>query len=448
MAEVSPFRGLRYDPGHAPDLGRILCPPYDVVDAALERRYREQHEYNAIRLELSMGSVADPPAGAGQGDDRYARAAETLWAWREAGILRQEGAAESFYLHEAEFDHQGARRVRRELVGQVRLEPWDRRVVLPHERTYDRPKADRLRLLEATRTNLSPILAFFPRVASTQDALAAAWDWAEARPAAVHGVDLDDVGHRLWVLQDPLLVDGLRRFFEDRPLFIADGHHRYETALRYQERSQAATDSPSDSAGYVMMHLVAQDDPGLVILPIHRLLRGLDWLDAAELEERLSVEFHPEYFPLWPDAPPEQVDAYVAQLESQGQADRVIGMYGPDPDIFAVVSLRDRRGSPASVPVDRDPSWQELDVVLADEAVIRPLLAEGGLQAEDAIDYTRDAHEAFALVRSRERALAVLLNPTRIEQVAAVALAGERMPEKSTYFYPKAPTGLVLRPLD
>ena len=444
MAEVRPFAGLRYDPRRVSDLGRVLCPPYDVVDAEDERRYRELDPYNAIRLELSTASVAS------EDPDRYVRAAATLREWREQGVL-SEDPRPSFHLHEASFEHAGEVVVRRELIAAVRLEPWERGVVLPHERTHDRPKADRLRLLTATRANLSPVLAFFQRDGDTEDAVSAVWAWATARPPLAEGTDLGGVGHRLWVLDEPGPVEAVRRFFADRPLFIADGHHRYETALRYRDEVREASGGKLPAghpANFVMMHLIAQDDPGLVILPIHRLLRGLDGLDAAELEERLSPEFHSEYYPVWEDAPAEQVDAFVAQLGSQGQADRVIGVYGPDPSIFGILSLRDRKALPPSVPRDHDPSWQQLDVVLADSAVIRPLLAERALDLEDAVEYTHDAHEAFGRVREGQRQLAVLLNPTHIEQIAAVALAGERMPEKSTFFYPKAPTGLVFRAVE
>jgi uncharacterized protein (DUF1015 family) len=440
MADVRPFAGLRFDPLRVGDLGRILCPPYDVMNADDERRYRQHDARNAVRLELSAATVAAGP------EDRYERAAATLREWRGDGTLTRDRSP-CYYLHEASFAHGGATLVRRELIAAVGLEPWERRVVLPHERTYDRPKADRLRLLEATRTNISPILSFFQREPDGEDALGAAWSWAGRTPPLAEGTDLGGVGHRLWALADPPILADLRRFFADRPLFVADGHHRYETALRYREQLGGALPA-AHPANYVLMHLIAQDDPGLVILPIHRLLRGLDGLDAAELEERLAVEFHFEYFPLWPDAPSEQVDAYVTQLESRGRAEKALGIYGPDPTIFGLLSPRNRNALPASIPLDRDPSWRELDVVLADAAVIRPLLAERGLAAEDAIDYTRDAHEAFALVRGGRRQLAVLLNATRVDQVAAVALAGERMPEKSTYFYPKAPTGLVFHPLD
>ena len=437
MADVRPFRGLRFDPARVGDVGQVLCPPYDIINAEQEREYRDRHPNNAVRLELTTASTAE---------DRYTQAADTLRSWRAEGILARDERP-AFYLHEASFGHAGQTLTRRELIASVRLERWESRVVLPHERTYDRPKADRLRLFEATRTNVSPILAFFEREANAEDALSAAWAWTAERPPDAEGTDLDGVGHRLWVLQDDVLVAEVQRDFAERPLFIADGHHRYETALSY--RDSLGGGLPSDHpANFVMTHLIAQDDPGLVILPIHRMLRGLDDLDSEGLEERLSVDFHSEYYPIWPDAPPEQTEAFVMQLTSQGEADRAIGVYGPDPELFGIISLRNRKALPPSIPANRDPSWQELDVVLADLAVIRPLLAERGLEPEDAIDYTRDVHEAFARVRRGERQLAVLLNPTRVEQIAAVARAGERMPEKSTYFYPKAPTGLVLHPLE
>ena len=454
MAEVRPFCGLRYDPTRVPDLGKVLCPPYDVLGEADEPRHRQEHEYNAVRLELRANSVTGSAEGSdGSPDagaiDRYAESAVTLQSWREEGVLVQDETP-ALYLHEASFSHAGQLLTRRELIAAVRLEPWERGVVLPHEWTYDGPKIDRLRVLEATRANISPVLLFFQREGDA-DAVSSTWSWAETQRPIAEGADLDGVSHRLWSVQVDAILEDLRSFFEERPLFVADGHHRYEAALEYREQriKAAGGDLPADHpANFVMVHLIAQDDPGLVILPIHRLLRGLEGLDAAELEERLSVDFHPEYYPLWPETPPEQIDAYVTQLASQGEVDRAIGIYGPDPTIFGIVSLRNRRALPPSVPEDHDQSWRELDVVLADTAIIRPLLADRAVSTEDAVDYTRDFHEAFRLVRGGERQMAVLLNPTRIDQIAAVALAGERMPEKSTYFYPKAPTGLAFRLLE
>jgi uncharacterized protein (DUF1015 family) len=448
MAAVRPFAGLRFASSAAPDVGLVLCPPYDVINAADDRRLRERHPFNVVRLELTTASVAGGP------DDRYEEAASTLRAWRDRGILVREPAP-AFYLHEATFPHAGGQATRRELIAAVGLEPWERRVVLPHERTYPRAKADRLRLLAATETNLSPILVFFERgraahagvAGSEPDAVEAAWARTSTRAPDAAGTDADGVDHRLWVLSDAALVAGLRTSFADRPLFIADGHHRYETALNYLEdrRQQAGGELPADHpARFVMMHLIAADDPGLVILPLHRLVKGASRQDIAALVERLRGDFEVEIR----EAPDDdRLDAVLAELRVRGERGQAVALVTAGSQL---VLLTRPAGAPppSAIPGDRDPSWQALDVVLVDFTIVRPLLAAGGLHAEDAIAYTRDARDAVDQVRSGAADLAVIVNPTRVEQVAAVALAGERMPEKSTYFYPKAPTGLVLRPLE
>jgi uncharacterized protein (DUF1015 family) len=450
MADVRPFRGLRFTPSAAPDLGRVLCPPYDVIDADDDRRLRDLHPYNVVRLELTTASVAGGPEG------RYEDAAKTLHAWREQGVLVRESAP-AYYLHEATFPHAGRQAIRREIIAAVGLEPWDRGVVLPHERTYPRAKADRLRLLAATETNLSPLLVFFQRgrsddrtdVTHRADAVDAAWAWTAARPPDAAGTDAEGVGHRLWVLADDALIEQLRAYFAGRPLFIADGHHRYETALNYLEerRQQAGGDLPPDHpARFVMMHLIADDDPGLVILPLHRLVSGISPDAVSALIERLRGDFAVTVIPdVLAD---ERLDHAMAELRARDEQGQAVALVTPDDS--GVVLLARPAGAPALavLPGDRDASWRALDVVLVDYTIIRPLLAARSLHAEDAIVYTRGAHDALQQVRSGAADLAVLLNPTRVEQVAAVALAGERMPEKSTYFVPKAPTGLVLRPLE
>jgi uncharacterized protein (DUF1015 family) len=445
MADVRPFRGLRFAASAAPDLGLVLCPPYDVIDAEDDRRLREQHRYNVVRLELTTASVAGGPEG------RYDEAASTLRSWRDRGALLRDDVP-AYYLHEATFPHGGTLATRREIIAAVGLEPWDRRVVLPHERTYPRAKADRLRLLAATEANLSPILVFFQRDPAPDgrqaDAVEAAWAWTAGRAPDAVGADADGVGHRLWVLADDALVVDLRAYFVGRPLFIADGHHRYETALNYLEdrRQQAggvlAADHP---ARFVMMHLIASDDPGLVILPLHRLVRGLESTQVRELVDRLREEFE---VTLGEARSAEDLDAVLSELRARGEQGQAVGLWSPEHEELVLLTRPAGAQPPESVPRDRDRSWQGLDVVLVDHAIVRPLLAAQSLHAEDAVAYTRDAHDAVQQVQRGAADVAVLVNPTRVEQVAAVALAGERMPEKSTYFYPKAPTGLVLRPLE
>jgi uncharacterized protein (DUF1015 family) len=446
MADVRPFRGLRFAPSAAPDLGSVLSPPYDVVDASDDRRLREQHPYNVVRLELTTASVAGGPEG------RYDEAASTLRAWRDEGVLVRDEAP-AYYLHEATFPLAGRHATRREIVAAVGLEPWDRRVVLPHERTYPRAKADRLRLLAATETNLSPILVFFQRDRAEkddqEDAVDAAWAWTRDREPDADGTDADGVGHRLWVLSDADLVAGLVAYFAERPLFIADGHHRYETALNYLEdrRQQAGGDLPPEHpARFVMMHLIADDDPGLVILPLHRLVQGVGTQEVSALVDRLGSDFE---VALLDGQTSDDLDAALAELRARGEHGQAVLIRPPECPELVLLTRPAGTPLPAAIPSDRDPSWQALDVVLVDYTIVRPLLASQSLHAEDAISYTRDAHDALQQVLRGETAdVAVLVNPTRVEQVAAVALTGERMPEKSTYFYPKAPTGLVFRPLE
>ncbi|MGE3269660.1 MAG: DUF1015 domain-containing protein [Chloroflexota bacterium] len=446
MATVQPFRGLRFSATAAPDVGQVLCPPYDVIDAADDARLRAQHPLNVVRVELTTASVSGGPEG------RYEEAASTLRDWRRQGALVREDRP-AFYLHEATFPLGGGQRTRRELIAAVGVEPWERRAVLPHERTYPRAKADRLRLLATTQTNLSPILSFFQRDRQRShqhgaDAVDAAWQWAGERPPAAAGTDSEGVGHRLWVLTDSALVEGLQAYFVDRPVFIADGHHRYETALNYLEdqRQQAGSELPADHpARFVMMHLIAEDDPGLVILPLHRLVAGLGTVDIPGLVSDLAGEFQVETRAVQTGA---ALDAALSDLQARGEQGQALALVTSEVADLALLTRPASAPSPAALPSDRDASWRALDVVLLDYTIVRPLLAARQLHAEDAISYTRNAQDAVQRVRSGEVDLAVLVNPTRVEQVAAVALAGERMPEKSTYFYPKAPTGLVFRPLE
>ena len=238
MADVRPFRGLRFTPSAAPDLGSVLCPPYDVIDASDDRRLRDRHPYNVVRLELTTASVAGGPEG------RYDEAAGTLRDWRDAGVLVRDDVP-AYYLHEATFPHAGGHATRREIVAAVRLEPWDRGAVLPHERTYPRAKADRLRLLAATETNLSPILVFFQRDRRRD---------GQSGGRGGRGLGLDGASRARMGLAPTLTASitasgcsrittssrGCAPTSRSRPLFIADGHHRYETALNYLEDRRSA----------------------------------------------------------------------------------------------------------------------------------------------------------------------------------------------------------------
>ncbi len=433
MNRVLPFAGLRFQVRVVGDLGAVVCPPYDVISAEEQRQLQAASPYNAVHVELP----SDPP---GRQGGRYEHAAELLRHWRQARALCPD-ARPAYYLHETRFTVRGERRMRRDLIAALGVEPWEAGTVVPHEHTFAGPKADRLALMAATHANVSPVWVLSRGVPAP---LAEAWAAAEQR-APDTWFSLGDEEHHLWVVDDPGATGAIQRgFAESGPLYVADGHHRYETALAFKGGAGRAL----PGADATLAVITSADDPGLVILPTHRLVRALpDGLAMEELEARWSPSLHLQYFPVW-DAPPlEQLDALRAQLEARGELGPAFGVYGPAPDLFALLELRGRTPPTEALPADRSDAWKSLDVSLLHALVIEPLVEELGRPREQVLGYTRSFHGAFDAVRAGAARLALFLNPTRVSQVLAVADAGDRLPEKSTYFYPKPPTGLVIRDL-
>jgi uncharacterized protein (DUF1015 family) len=433
MVDVSPFRGLRFSTSLVGDLGQVIAPPYDVISPDEQRELLGRSPLNVVRLELPATESGDP----------YEQAARTLEEWRSTGVLVRDNSP-CLYLYEVRFGLGGEQRTRRSLVAALRLEAWESGQVLPHEHTMPAPKEDRLRLLRATRANISPVWTLYSGASA---ALERAWQWADAHSSEWSCELPDDTAHRLWKLEDQDLAEAIRADFGPLRLVLADGHHRYETALTYRDELTAQEQlAPDDPARFVLAHLVAEDDPGLVILPTHRLVRELGELDQVELEAELGSDWHGEYFPIWEGAPPEQLRALLVQLHNEAQTERVVGLFGPDSSIFSILILRNKqlmnqRGA------GRSEAWRGLDVALLEEGLLKPLLERSGADRERAVAYERDPYAALQAVVRGEYQIALFLNPVRAEQVIGVAEAGERMPEKSTYFYPKIPTGVVMREL-
>jgi uncharacterized protein (DUF1015 family) len=434
MPPVLPFAGLRFT-APAAELPRLVCPPYDVISPDEHTQLLRASPHNAVRLELP----ADAP---GQPGSRYASAARDLASWRNAGLLQQDQAP-AFYLSETTYTYANAELRRRDLLAAVAVEPWSARVALPHEHTMAAPKADRLALLDATHLNASPIwlLARHPPAELEQ-----AWATAEARAPDIEFTWRDEQ-HRLWLLDDTETVKALQlAFARSEPLYIADGHHRYETSLTFKHGAAGNV----SGAGATLAAITSADDPGLLALPTHRLLRGLDpTLTLEEAETRWGEVFHVEYYPVWDDAPAEQIDALIQQLASTGRVAPSFGIFGlGQPDLFGILELRGRKPPPDALPADRSDAWKSLDVSLLHTLLIDPLIAATPRPRDEVLGFTRSPHEAVARVRAHEADVAFFLNPTPVAGVLAVADAGDLMPEKSTYFYPKPPAGLVMRDLD
>ena len=434
MAIVKPFRGLLYEPGRFADLSKVLAPPYDVIDAELKRSLHERDPHNVVRLILPEDRDDD-----GEAENRYTRGATALRTWREDGILvRDERPALYLYRQTYRVEGEAEDRQRDGIFAAVRLEDPDAGVVRPHERTLEGPKADRLKLTRATGANLSPIFGLFSdpdgevlhrvRAAVTGDALLA-------------GVDHDGIRHELWRLDDRAAISGFGEALRELEIFIADGHHRYATALNYRTiaRGEQPTAGPAASFEHVLMVLTSMEDEGLAVLPIHRVLHHLPGFDPGafldRVRERVDVR------------PVDGADALEAELGSA--SGRPAGLLlrsadGGAPRAY-VMDLEGRIGRPDDVP----PVLWDLDVrrlhrwIIEEAAGVSP----EAQARKEGLTFFSKAAVARAMVEDGEGDAALFLRSTRIEQVREVARAGEVMPQKSTFFYPKLASGMVLHPL-
>ncbi len=438
MAEVRPLPGIRYAASEA--IGELVTPPYDVISPEAQARYYERNPHNIIRLELGRDEPGDDAL-----DNKYTRAAMLFAQWRLEGVLRQDTPA--LYLYEQRFSARGGEHVRTSLLARVRLEPWDAKVVLPHEQTLAQPKEDRLRVLRATAANLSPIMALYD---DPHEELSKSFVPLRRREPEVAFVDEAGEQHRLWVVPDPILAGAVATFFNARPLYIADGHHRYETALAYRDelrdlRKELLAD---DAANYALMALTAVEDSGLVVLPTHRIIRNVAPEALAQLDARLGAHFTLE--PLPSNDLPQWLNALAEA--GRGGAQNAFALVQPRGASLATLTPAGRAAMAAAGPVGQTAdAWRRLDVAVLQELVLHQALGinDEAIRAGERLSFTRSAEEAVEAVRAGANgaALAALLNPTSPAAMRDVARAGERMPQKSTYFYPKLITGLVINPL-
>lgn len=434
MAEVRPLRGIRYVSEKVGDIAQVVTPPYDVITEAAQATYYARNPYNVIRLELGQTTSEDSVL-----NSVYTRAAAALSDWRLRGVLREE-VEPCYYVYQQTFFHEGQRYTRTSLLARVRLETWDTKVVLPHEHTLAKAKDDRLQLLRACAANLSPVMSLYDDPQGRIRRLLATY----AEHAEV--IITDEVGeeHRLHPIRDSHQLAQIQDFFGERQLYIADGHHRYETALAYQQeiREQRRELYPEDAANFVLMALIAVDDPGMLVLPTHRVLVGLDQATLATLTEtRLAEYFTVQTLPTTLTS-----DALLQQMAAAGRERPTLVVATKDRTLLLTLNEQGEARMAAS---GHSAAWNGLDVAVAQRLVLEAML---GLQAEDMtagthVRYVRDPQQALQAVEGGTAQAALLLNATRVHQIRDVAQVDERMPQKSTYFYPKLITGLVINPL-
>ena len=427
MADVRPFRALRYNTEKAGPMQDLACPPYDIISPQEREAFLARNGRNVIRLELPQ-----------EGEDPYQEAARTFAQWRQEGVLLED-MDEGFYLYEEEFLSQVDRGAPRKTLGllcRVRLEDFANGVVLPHEETLSKAKEDRFRLLSATRCNFSPIYSLYHDEGGVTAARL-----ENLKATCPPRYDFSDglVSHRLWVVNDPEALAAISQDFAGRKLYIADGHHRYETGLRYRDalRQQGAY---LPGADYILMCLTPLEDPGLTVFPTHRLVRGLEGFDPRELLEACQEEFSLQ-------ALPGREESQAALEEAYRAGRHAFALY--DGALWTLLTLKDPAVMEALLP-QSSAALRTLDVSILHSLVLERLLGidRENMANQKNLTYTRSAQEAQASVDRGESQCCFLLNPTRVEEIAQVAQNGEKMPQKSTYFYPKLITGLVLNSLE
>jgi uncharacterized protein (DUF1015 family) len=431
VPEIRPFRALRYRSDQVGDLADVISPPYDVISPEEQRALLARHPANVVRLDLPADDAGDAP------DERYRRAARTLASWRSDGTLHKDPRP-SVYVYEQTYRAPGSgeERSQKGFFARLRLEAYGAGSgVLPHERTFPEPREDRYRLLRATGVNTSPVVAMY---ADGSGVAAAALVRASRAAPEVDIAGHDGVRHRMWVVPeaDDGVVAGLLSAAAAGPITIADGHHRYETALRYRDERRMARSCEEDPPfDYVLVLLLDTTSERLTVLPTHRLVAGLGDDGVRGLFAKL-----PELFEVRDGVSADELVRGFEGAVGRGGQGR-FGLWAREGG--AVLHARRSALEPLLPPGGQ--AVRRLDVTLLGAAIDR-LVGGPGVSLDERLAFTKSAADAIARVDAGEADAGLLLEPTPVEAVVEVAAAGDVMPQKSTYFYPKAASGLVINP--
>ena len=435
MVDIRPFSGLRYNPSVVGGLTQVICPPYDVISPAQQRELYQRTPFNAIRLELAEAFPDDTPDS-----NRYTRTAGHLQQWLAEGVLVPD-APSAMYLVEEQFTFQGRSKLRQGLTTCVRLEEFEKGIVIPHEYTTAGPKQDRLELMKACRANISPIMSLYR---DTEKAIARLLAEVKRKEPVASTEPNGQVSYRVWAIQAPDLLQSIRGTLSAQPIYLADGHHRYETALNYRNLmlEDGNISSEASAANFVMMTMISMNDPDLLILPYHRLVGGLNQQELEGLNNRMRELFEWEEVSLPSSSAQDVASTMEKRLQGKDPRDMVYGIYMALPGQAKgfLLSLKGSRPGSEVPPLERCDMW------FLHQQVLKPALGED--KEGTSVTFVHDEVEAIEAVQRGERQMAFLLRPLPLELFAEVVRQGDRLPPKATFFYPKLPTGLVINRLE
>lgn len=435
MALIRPFCGVRYNLKRIGDLASVITQPYDRIHDAEQARYYELSPYNFVRIILGKRTPHDSET-----DNVYTRARCYGQTWLAERILVRDERPSLYVLEQSFTTPDGQTRTRRGLAAALQLTPFEEGTILPHERTLSGPKVDRLNLTRATAFAWEHIFILYPDESNRVNGILQ--PYLEAHPPIVarEMVIETAVEQRFWAVDDPTVIRAVvEEMAPKRNLIIADGHHRYETMLNYREEMRRQyPDAPDDAAfNFTLVTLVSMSDPGLVILPTHRLVHSYGRMSGQEALEQAR-----EYFDVMPVADRAAMERALREAEPHHPR---FGFYD---GTYAVLTLRDPSILERILP-DRAPDWRLLDVSVLHELFIERVLGidKGAVERKENLDYLRDPNPGYRAVDEGNAQFLIVMNPTRMEQVRACTAAGEKMPQKSTDFYPKVISGLVMMPI-
>ncbi len=427
MTIIRPFRGYRYNPKAVGKLSKLIIPPYDVITPGKQIRYYKSHPNNFIRLDLGKKSKKDTAA-----DNRYTRAKKYFKDWIKKGVLTRDDTP-SIYIYNQGYVHEGKKADRLGFISLAKLEEDRTKGFLPHERTFSGPKLDRLRLTKQVQANLSPI---FSIVFDDDKRVIGLLDNFTRNNKPIIDVKFEGTRNKLWRLSDRNLIKKLSKSLKAKQALIADGHHRYEVSLEFRKAMLKSKGTVPGPYNYVMMYFAPSDERGLTILPTYRMVKGISAKSFGKNLGKIKKFF--DIIPL------ENKKKMFSLMGSKGK--HVLGVYLGKNDYFCL-ALKQKNARDL-ITSKNSPYWRDLDVVILHKLVFEKIFGLKGKLAEESIFFTRDPQEAFDWVKNKKSRAAFFLNPPALKDIKNIARCHERMPHKTTYFFPKPFSGLIVNKLD
>lgn len=421
MANIKPFHGVLYNKSKVKNISKVVAPPYDIITAKEQDKLYKANPYNLIRLELGKDFKDD-----NENKNKYTRAGTTINEWMSSGVLVRDRAP-AFYVYKQAYRNGKSKKVRTGIFTLLKFED-SKKAVLPHEKTLAKPKQDRFNLIKEVKANLSPIFGLYDDSKNTVSKII---NKSISGKKPYFDVNFGGVNHKLWRMDDKKAVKGIQEFLKDKKVLIADGHHRFEVARNYRDFAKGKADDDS-KFNYVLMYVAGiNKDNDITIFATHRLLKDIGPLTISEAENKLKDFFTVKYV--------SGINSLMSSLNKNSK-NVCFGIYLDKKYLF--ISLKNSVNVNKVIDEKKSLAWKKLDVVILHNLVIKNLLSLK--DSEDNVKYTRDEKEAVKLVGSKKYGIAFILNPTKVRQVKDVAVEGDMMPQKSTYFYPKLVSGLVI----